>query len=148
MKTMVIIDHLAFSDRAFTIIKTINEKLQNSIHDISICCLNLSNKVIKPDCAVFNPSEVACFYDGLMISTSIETARLACKAKNNSKHLLYLWDIDFLFNVYDYNTVYELLNSQPVLVKSEEHKNILNSLFNIEPKVIGSLNLEEIWILQ
>lgn len=148
MKIMIIMDHLAFSDRAFSIIKTINDTIRNSLHDISVCCLNLSNKVIHPEFAVFNPSEIACFYDGLMISTSIETAKFGCKAKNNSKHLFFLWDIDFLFSPYDYNTMYDLFNSQQVIVKSEEHKKIINNLFDVTPVVIDKLNLEEIWNLR
>ena len=148
MKIMVIIDHLAFSDRAFSVLKEINDIVEKSLDEVSICCLNLSNKVIRPECAVFNPSEIACFYDGLMISTSIETAKLACKSKNNSKHMLYLWDIDFLFSSYDYNTVYDLFNSQLVVVKSEEHRKIINNLFNVATVVMDRLNLEELWNLQ
>lgn len=144
MKTLIIVDSLSFEEKNYEIIKTINSFVRDNIDDVSVSCFNLTHKVINTEFAVFNPSEVACFYDGLMISTSIETAECAIKTCNNSQHVLYLWGIDFLYSPYDYILVYDIIHSQKVFVRSEEHSKILNKLFGIDCTVL-EFNLEKIW---
>lgn len=148
MKTMVVVENLQFCEQNYDVIKHINEMVTNSLEEISIAYIDLSSKVIPTNCATFNPSEISAFSNGLLIATSLKCLEMIIKSCGNSKYVLFLWELSFLTKPYLYLQMHEALNSTKVIVRSQEHADVLQKMFDVNADVLPQFNLEEIWNLQ
>jgi hypothetical protein len=150
MKTMILLDHTGFSEENYEIIKEVNNFVIDSLEEISIVVNDISTKMMEVNTAVSNIAEIGCFHDGVLITTNILNARQALSAHTSSRKLLYLWDIDWVHEVFNYEWLYDTLSDDriEVIVRSEEHKKALKNLCGKEPLgVLQNFKLEQLWNL-
>ena len=145
MKFMFVVDHLAYTESNYAIFNEIN-RLSDKIN-ASIVPLNASNKMMDVNAAIMNTSEISEFSNGVIVATTIEQGAEILSAINNSIKVLYLWDMDWMFDLTNYEYLYDVLNHPKlnIFVRSSSHADavleICDNLITIQPK----LNLEEIW---
>jgi len=73
-------------------------------------------------------------FDGVTITTNIDTANTAIKTNNNSKKFLYLWDMEWLRNPMDFNYVNSVLSNDDIAIisRSNSHSDLINNYCNKE----------------
>ena len=150
MKTMILLDHLGFSEQNYDIIKDVNEFVVDSIDEISIVVNDVSSKIIEVNTAVNNVAEIGCYQEGLLMCTNLINADHILSVNTSSRKLLYLWDVDWLHNTFNFEWVYDVLTNDKldIIVRSEEHKRALKMLCEKEPLgVLQNFKLELLWNL-
>lgn len=150
MKTMILLDHLGFSEQNYDIIKDVNEFVVDSIDEISIVVNDVSSKIIEVNTAVNNVAEIGCYQDGLLMCTNLINADHILSVNTSSRKVLYLWDVDWLHNTFNFEWVYDVLTNDKldIIVRSEEHKRALKMLCEKEPLgVLQNFKLELLWNL-
>tara|TARA_R100000995_G_scaffold79395_1_gene50438 strand:+ start:747 stop:1208 length:462 start_codon:yes stop_codon:yes gene_type:complete len=132
-KIAAILDTLSASQNSFYLIKEFN-KLQGDNQYSPVCFYNnLSATPVKTDFACMNVSYYSHF-DGVTITTSIDTANTAIKTNNNSKKFLYLWDMEWLRNPMDFNYVNSVLSNDDIAIisRSNSHSDLIKNYCNKE----------------
>ena len=149
MKTLVITEHLGFSEKNYIIFSEINKIVSSSLDDVSVAPIDLSNKLMDLNFAVLNVSELSSFQNGLIIGTTVNHAIEMASVYTSSKKLIYLWELDWLFNNYDYEKVYDALANKKIqlITRSEEHRKAVKILCGRESSVLQEFELEKIWTL-
>lgn len=150
MKTMILLDHLGFSEQHYDIIKDINALVIDSIDEVSIVVNDISSKVIEVNTAVNNIAEMGSFQDGILMCTNIINADHILSINTSSRKILYLWDVDWLHNTFNYEWLYDILANDElgIVVRSEEHKRALKVLCGKEPLgILQNFKLESLWNL-
>ncbi len=149
MKTLVITEHLGFSEKNYIIFSEINKIVSSSLEDVSVAPADLSNKLMDLNFAVLNVSELSSFQNGLIIGTTVNHAVEMASVYNSSKKLIYLWELDWLFNNYDYEKVYDALTNKKIqlITRSQEHRKAVKILCGRESYVLQEFELEKIWTL-
>jgi hypothetical protein len=150
MKTMILLDHLGFSEQNYEIIKEINTFVIDSLEEVSIIVNDVSTKMMEVNTAVNNIAEMGCFQNGLLMATNLLNAGHILEAKTSSRKLLYLWDVDWLHTAFNYEWLYDILTNDrlDIIVRSEEHKRALKVLCNKEPLgILQNFKMETLWTL-
>jgi len=147
MKTMILLDHLAFSEKNYVILNEVNRVVETTLHDVSVVPYDLSNKIIPTSCAIMNLNQLSCFSNGLLMATTIKHASEILSCSNSSRKLLYLWDLDWLFEEYSTEYLMGVMTNKKlsVITRSESHKEAVKTFFGIETKVVEEFKLEIIW---
>ena len=149
MKTLIIADHLAFSEKNYVIFSNINTIVSSTLNDVCVAPLDLSNKMMNLDFAIMNISELSSYQNGLIIGTTIRHLFEINSLSNSSKKVIYLWELDWLFEDFEYEKLYDnLINKKTqIITRSEEHRSALKNLCNIDTFVLQDFDLEKIWTL-
>lgn len=87
--------HLGASQAAFYAINTANYLFGKPDLDVTIFYQELFQPCSKPLCATLNGSEVWTF-DGILITTNINTTIMATNALSPKRRLFYVWDLEWL----------------------------------------------------
>lgn len=130
-KIAAMLDTLSASQNSFYLIKEFN-KLQSDNQYSPVCFYNnLSATPVKTHFACMNISYYSHF-DGVTITTSIDTANTAIKTNNNSKKFLYLWDMEWLRNPMDFNYVNSVLSDPElsIISRSNSHSDLIKNYCN------------------
>ena len=145
-KIAAILDTLSASQSSFYLIKEFN-KLQGDNQYSPVCFYNnLSATPVKTHFACMNISYYSHF-DGVTITTSIDTANTAIKTNNNSKKFLYLWDMEWLRNPMDFNYVNSVLSNDDIAIisRSNSHSDLIKNYCNKEVAgVVQDWNMEQL----
>lgn len=140
------LDTLSASQNSFYLIKEFN-KLQSDNQYSPVCFYNnLSATPVKTHFACMNISYYSHF-DGVTITTSIDTANTAIKTNNNSKKFLYLWDMEWLRNPMDFNYVNSVLSNDDIAIisRSNSHSDLIKNYCNKEVAgVVQDWNMEQL----
>lgn len=150
MKTMILLNHLGFGEENYEIFRDVNKIASDTIEELSIAVNDVSTKVIEVNTAVTNVAEISCFQDGVLIATNLVNASQILNAHTSSTKLLYLWDLDWMHALFDYEWMYNVLTNDKlkIIVRSESHRDAVLNLCNKEPiGVIQDFSLEKIWNL-
>ena len=150
MKTMLLLDHTGFSEQNYTIIKNINEKVLDSLDEISVVVSDTSTKVMEVNTAVSNIAEIGCFHGGILVATNLINASQILSAHGSSRKILYLWDLDWLHAPFNYEFIYDILTNDrlEIIVRSESHRTALLNLCGKEPVgILQNFTLEQLWNL-
>ena len=145
-KIAAILDTLSASQSSFYLIKEFN-KLQGDNQYSPVCFYNnLSATPVKTHFACMNISYYSHF-DGVTITTNIDTANTAIKTNNNSKKFLYLWDMEWLRNPMDFNYVNSVLSNDDIAIisRSNSHSDLIKNYCNKEVAgVVQDWNMEQL----
>lgn len=147
MKIAVLLEDTNMSDLNYHVMTELNNRI-GSKHDVFVLTNNVSSKVIKPDFAVMNISNINNVFDGVIIATSLSTARILNKTVTNSRKILFLYQLEWLYSVFDYEEVFGVLNSDDlaIIARSHNHKKLLKQTFNVDvASIVSEFDLEEIW---
>lgn len=150
MRTMILLDHVGFSEQSYEIIKEVNLTVEDSTEEISIVVNDVSTKIMEVNTAVNNIAEIGCFQDGALIATSVLNASQILSACTSARKILYLWDLDWVFMPFNYSWLYDTLNDDrlEIIVRSEQHAKALKTLCGKEPVgILEQFKLEKLWNL-
>lgn len=150
MKTMLVLQHLGFAEQNYDVLKEVNNVIEDTIDDISVSIFDLSNKMMQINCAVFSIAELSSFSDGVMICFDTKHIGDLTHSYNNSKKVLYLWDLDWFFRPSGYEDLYDNINSEEltIIVRSEEHARVLENCFDRKPHaILEEFKLGDLWNL-
>jgi len=150
MKSMICTDHLAYSCANYELFDSVNNIVENSITEVSIVPLDISSKVMPINTAIHTVVEMGSFKNGLLICSSIKNADIILGCANNSRKILYLYDLEWMFELHMYDDLYNTLTNQnlEIVVRSEDFIRPLECL--CKPKILGVLptfDLEKLWNL-
>lgn len=150
MKTLICLENMSYSQFNNEVVDCVNAFTKNSINEISIASLDETLTYKYANTAIFKPSEIDSFYDGLIIGGNIYTMNLIKGSANNSKRLLYLYDLNWMFQQMYYNDVYNTLSDPSIILvtRSSHYTKPIKNISKREPDaVIEKFNLEKIWNL-
>lgn len=148
MKTLICLENLSYSSFNYEAITEVNKHVADSINEISLMKLDETMPFMQINTAIFHPNELDSFHDGVIITHRIEHAVASLKSANNSKKVLYLYDLDWLFEPMFYNDLYNVLTNKDLflILRSEDHVSPIKNLCHREPDaIINSFSLEKIW---
>ena len=133
MRTMILLDHVGFSEQSYEIIKEVNLTVEDSTEEISIVVNDVSTKIMEVNTAVNNIAEIGCFQDGALIATNVLNSSQILSACTSARKILYLWDLDWVFMPFNYDWLYDTLNDDrlEIIVRSEQHAKALKTLRGI-----------------
>lgn len=150
MKTLICIENESYSQFNYDAIKEVNSYIDNSIDEISFVALDKTNPFMSINTAVYTPNELDSFNNGLIIFGNIKMAKDILKCNNKSQKILYLYDLNWMFEQYMYDYLYEILTDPQlkVIIRNESYVQPLKNLCNREPDgIINNFDLEKIWNL-
>ena len=148
MKTMICFDHLSYSQFNYEVINEVNKVVLDCTDEICICSMDQTYPFLNVNTAVFAPSEMDSFNDGLIISHTLKSAEAILSCANKSQKLLYLYDLDWMFQPIIYDDIYRVLTNKDLklILRSSDHIEPIEILCKRKPDaVIEKFNLDEIW---
>lgn len=114
-------------------------KHRNLFNSISVFIEQSSPPLIQPNFAVMQSSEMVG-YDGVLVATDINSASLLAKTPGGTRKFFYVWDLEWLNqpNLVLYGPYMAVYTSPKleIIVRSEEHKDILENNFNCKVKLV------------
>lgn len=135
----VLLNDLGPSQKSFYLIKEFNELCRNPNVSCTAFLLNITAPVTKP---LFSCSSVSFFsdYSGICIATNLQEAEILLKSNNNCKKYLYLWNMEWIRNPFNYSNVCDILldDRLEIISRSESHSTMIKNYCNKSP--IGILD--------
>ena len=150
MKTMFVLDHTGFSEENYCIFKEINTTVVDSLEEISVAVNDISTKIMEINTSLTNIAEIGCFHGGALVATNVINANQLLSAHSSARKVLYLWDVDWVHQVYNYEWLYDTLtnDSLDIIVRSESHREALLNLCGKEPiGILQNFTMEQLWTL-
>jgi hypothetical protein len=150
MKTTICINNLSYSQFNHEVFNYIDNFVEQSDHDISLIAMDQTMPFRDVNTAIFNISAIDSFNNGLMIANNIENAEAILSSSNNSKKVLILYDMEWMFHKMFYKDIYKVLSNKDLILISrhKDHSEIIKNTCNREPDaIIEKFDLEKIWNL-
>ena len=126
-----IVDSLGPSQSSFYLIKQFNDLIKSV--DYSPVCFynNITNPVVTPFFSCMNASGLSSF-EGLAISTSIETAGLLLNTSSKVDRCMYVWDLEWLRTPLDFENSISIFRhpNLKIIARSQSHKDIIENYTN------------------
>ena len=146
---MVHVKNLGYSAGNYPIFKSINEVVEKSLEEVSVVPLDMTNACVPLETAVHQLPEMGSFNDGVLLTLSFDGAEVILDCANNTIKVLYIHDLEWMFEAMDYSRVYDILHNDQlkVIVRSDDYLEPLNKAFGFTPVGITQCNLEDIWTL-
>lgn len=119
MNIAFVVDSLSNSDLSYSCIKMVNKMVSDNTVSPIIFYQNLYPPAIKPMCLTMNINAVSA-YTGIIIATDLHTADIIGKNNSRCEKWLYLWNIDWLTQVINYETAIDLLKNFKIIVRDYE----------------------------
>jgi hypothetical protein len=148
MKTAICLENLSYSYFSKELISEINKYVIDSTDEICLVTFDETTPFANVNTAVFTPSELDSFHNGVIISHKISHAMSILGCSNNSKKVLYLYDLDWMFEPMIFNDLYNVLTDENLILilRSEDHVSPIKNLCNREPDaIVKNFSLEKIW---
>jgi hypothetical protein len=150
MKTMICFENLSYSQFNHEVTNEINKYTLLSNEEICISSLDQSYPFTNINTAVFSPLEMDSFNNGVIIANTIRNAENILGCSNNSKKVLYLFDLDWMFYPMFYDDIYNILTEKNIklILRSEDHIRPIYNICKRKPDaVLNRFSLEGIWNL-
>lgn len=133
------------SQCSYDMIRTFNKI---SSCEIDTCCfyLNLAPVPINMNFGLLN-SYYLPFWDGPIISTSLQTAHILQKTHGSFKHFFYIQDLEWLRHAGDFSVNSSILRKEKttLIARSQDHADAIWNYCNIRPRhIIKNWNYEQI----
>jgi hypothetical protein len=148
MKTMICLENISYSQFNHEAIECVNSLSKTSNEELCFATLDQTMPFMDINTAVFSPMEMDSFNNGVIICHTIKSAELMLGCSNNSKKVLYLYDLDWMFQPMFFDTIHSVLSdhSLNLIVRSEDHIQPLKNIHRRMPTAImKNFNLENIW---
>lgn len=148
MKTMLCVDHLGYVGFNYEAFSEINS-IALGLEEVSIATVDVTNKFIDINTAIYQLTEMHSFSDGVLIASNLKNARRVLSCANNSKKVLYLYDLDWFFSIMRYEEIHSVLSSEDLLVicRSKSHQEAIKRSFGVDAVILKKFELEKIWNL-
>jgi hypothetical protein len=150
MKTMILLDHLGYSQANYELFRSINKLVEETLEEISVVPIDRTNKIIPLKTAATNIGSMSAFNGGLLVSTTIKNAERILACKTRTSKLLYLYDLEWMYKKIPYDNIYSILNDPSlfVVLRSRSHVEAFRQISHKrELGIVDEFRLEEIWNL-
>lgn len=139
-----VLNNIGNSEFNYELIKTING-LKDISNKISPCIFyqNIVPPVITPCCFLMNLSGLSNYYGKLVVS-EIEAASIVNNNNPTTENWYYLWDVEWLNSVVNYESCLNLLSGFKLVARSESYKTILRNFTGREDIVVAG-TVEELF---
>ena len=121
-----VVDSLSNSDLSYSCIKMVNGLVNDNTISPIIFYQNLYPPAVKPMCLTMNINAVSA-YTGTIVATDLYTADIINKNSSRTDKWLYLWNIDWLTQVINYENAIELLKNFNIIVRDHESKYVVKN---------------------
>jgi hypothetical protein len=141
----IVLPNLGNCQLSYLVIGQINEILQSGKDmQFTIFCEDFSRHHMKALCPVVNVLLAASF-DGLIITTNLSTTAKILNTIHKSKHLFYVWDLEWIRNKnQNYLQSWPIYNSVSLFTRSEPYAKAIRNYTNKEVTIIPDFNLYEL----
>lgn len=145
-KLGIVIPHLGVSQTAFYVINETNKFIKSTHTDCVLFYESVVLPCIKPLCSTLCVNGIVNF-NGVLITTTIDTTIMATKINNVSKIIFYLWDVEwlrignqnFLYNLQAYRSNVELI------CRTKDHIDLVKNYCNRQDvRVVENFELKKI----
>jgi hypothetical protein len=150
MKTMIAIRNISYCTFNAEAISDVNIKVSDLNDELCFATFEDAKPFSKIKTAVFSANEIDSFSDGVIITNTIKNAGSILESANNSRKVLYLYDLDWMFETMLYDSIYSILNNNDLVLitRSKHYIEPIKRLSNREPDaIIEKFDLEKIWNL-
>ena len=150
MKTMICLENISYSQFNHEAVTHVNDFIRVSNEELCFATLDQTMPFMDINTAVFSPMEIDSFNKGVIISHTIKSAELILGCSNNSKKVLYLYDLDWMFQPIFFDTIHGVLSDPNLnlILRSDDHIEPLKNIHKREPiAIMKNFNLENIWNL-
>lgn len=131
-----ILDDLSLSQNSYNMIKSFNSLSNN---ENNVCCFyhNVSAPPVEPLFSVMNIYYLNHF-KGDVIATNLQTLQTLLNLNTKVNKYLYLWDLEWLRNPYDFMQIVDLLRTPElkIIARSESHATLIENYTNKKVKRI------------
>lgn len=138
MNIAFVVDSLSNSDLSYSCIKMVNGLVSDNTVSPIIFYQNLYPPIIRPMCLYMNINAVSA-YSGIVIATDLHTADIVSKNNSRCDKWLYLWNIDWLTQVVNYEVAIELLKEFKIIVRDEAAQYIVKNYCGKDSIVLPDL---------
>jgi len=148
MKTMICLDHLAYSYQNYELFHSINEVVENSLEEVCIVPFNASRPFMNINTSIYNVGEMGSFNNGLLISNSIKHVDKLLSCPSNTIKALYLYDLEWMFEPTFFEELYSIFTNKnlKLIVRSKEFIEPIQCIADRTPDaIVPYFKLEKIW---
>ena len=134
-KLNVLVDNLGANQLSFYLISSLNKLVGQGISPV-VFYETPQKHHISP---MFPTTNIVNAYgqEGIMISTTINTTLHMLSFPAQHKRFFYVWDLEWLReNKREWGFYYNVYHAVPLLVRSESHKKLIESCFNVEVDIL------------
>lgn len=136
MNVAFIVNNLGNSELTYDLIKEINKSPDISSN---IFFQNHLPPIIIPECLSMNISGLSGF-KGKAVAFDLQSAALIDETNCKTENILYLYNLEWLYNVINYKMCVDLLNKFKIYARSASHKNIIQNFTGRKDiEVVGSM---------
>jgi hypothetical protein len=146
MKAGIIIESLGMSQKAYEIIKQMNQiEFLDEYWDIIVFYLEYDRFIITPNFSTMNVSE-AFGMDSPLISTSIETTKISSNCLRATKRFFYVFDLEWTMGDYNIDDLFRVYKNPDIelIARSQDHAKIIKQCWKEPIAVIENFNYEQI----
>lgn len=144
MNVTFLLNNLGNSDLTYNCLNLVSELSSDNTVSTGIIYKNLLPQLSKPKCITMNISALS-YINGNVIAMDLETADILMKNRSNTTNYLYLWNIDWLYDVINYDTALNILYSFKLIARSERHKEIITNFSGIQNiRVVNDFDKKEL----
>lgn len=144
-KIAVILNNLGSNQSTFSIISNMNSSCLSNDLDPAIFELNNVTHIMRARFGIF-PINYAYLYDGILVSTDVETTKFSLESCRSKKKIFYVWDLEWMRNLksFESNQIYALPELK-IITRSEDHAKCIERVCRRRvDAIIPQFNLKEI----
>lgn len=143
-KVGLILKDCGNSQSSFFGISSINTSCLDDDADYSIFELNHVDPITRIRCGVF-PITLAYLYDGVLISTDIETTKFSLEGCRAEKRIFYVWDLEWMRRpkLFESNQIYSL-PELTIVCRSKEHADCIKRVSGRDVHIMQNFNVKEL----
>jgi hypothetical protein len=139
----VLVESTNFSEKNMRMFSHLNESVRG-LDEFNMIYVNLSSQVSHAEFSIMNITELNNCQGGMVVATCPMTADILGKAPVNTVKAYYMWDLSFLLRAYDFDVMHTMLSKVNLIVRSEAHKKIIQSLFNLDVNIVPFFRFDAI----
>lgn len=130
-KIAAVVGDLGPSQSNFYMIKEFNKACSLKELSLSTFYARPAATIIRPYFSCRNISFLSG-YHGVAIATTLTTADTLLKSCNNSQKYLYLWDLEWLNNMVNFEAACKIMldNRLSIIARSESHAQVIDNFCN------------------
>lgn len=140
----ILVDKLNIEQRDILITLELN-KLCKKYYDLCpIVFFQEYAKTIQPLLFARLPTKEIFCYRSPIIANDIKTALLVNKCICATRKILYMWDLEWLYNQYNFNILSEIYHNFEIIVRSQTHFDLFNKVWRKPDYIVEDFNYEQI----
>jgi hypothetical protein len=125
MNFAFVINNIGNSEVAYELLKFIHSK-EDSDFSPYIFFQNNYPPVMSSPCMTMNISGLVNF-KGKAVAINLDCADILSKNNSVTENYLYLWDLQWLFNLVNYDAAMDILDNFKIIARSKAHKAIVEN---------------------